>query len=239
MKNPILSIAILLALGSFSPAADLTDDQFQKMLQVMYGLPKSPKDTQLEQLKSLIDEGVDVNAAIGFDRMLRVGETRADLRPTTWPLDVAVRHARVDMMELLLAKGAKLHGKELAQAAFAANQDHSLAMITALLKAGADVNSRDIYGNTALAWASYRGNQDAVKLLLTQPGVKLDETDVDGGTTLMSAAEQGHAEIVEMLLKAGADVSITDESGQTAMIRAQKTLAKQQAIISKLQSPSK
>src|SRR5436190_14350277 len=125
MKNPILCIAILLALGSFSPAADPTDDQFEKMLQVMYGLPKSPKDTQLEQLKTLIDEGADVNAAIGFDRMLQEGETRADLQPTTWPLDVAVQHARVDMMELLLAKGAKLHGKELAQAAFAANQDQS------------------------------------------------------------------------------------------------------------------
>ncbi len=239
MKTPVLCIAILLALGSFSSAADPTEDQFQKMLQVMYGLPKSPNDTQLEQLKTLIDEGADVNAAIGFDRMPRVGETWADLRPTNWPLDVAVQHARVDMMELLLAKGAKLHGKELAQAAFTADQDHALAMITALLKAGADVNSRDIYGNTALAWASYRGNKDAVKLLLAQPGVKLNEIDVDGGAALMSAAENGHAEIVEMLLKSGADTSITDEAGQTALIRAQKTLAKQQAIISKLQSPPK
>ena len=64
--------------------------------------------------------------------------------------------------------------------------------------------------------------------------------------SLMAAAEHGHAEIVEMLLKAGANVSITDKRGETATSLAQKTLAKQQAIVekqqamlSKLQSHSK
>ena len=235
MTNPILCIGILLALGSLAPAADLTDDQFQNVIRVMYGGPKS----QLEQLKSLIDEGVDVNAAIGFDRLLRVGETRADLTGTKWPLDVAVEQARVDMVKLLLAKGAKLHGKELPQAALAGNQDDSLAMITALLQAGADVNSPYDYGFTALMGASYKGNTDSVKLLLAQPDIKLDATSEDGDTALMAAAEQGHAAIVEMLVKAGADVRKTDKAGETAITRAQKTLAKQQAIISKLQSPPK
>ena len=150
------------------------------------------------------------------------------------------------MVKLLLANGAKIHGRELAKAAFAGNQEESLAMITALLQAGADVNSRRRYGHTALFWASYRGNKNSVKLLLAQPGIKLDETDVDGDTALMAAAEHGHAEIVEMLLKAGANVSITDKRGETATTLAQKALAKQQAIvekqqaiISKLQSPPK
>ena len=87
--------------------------------------------------------------------------------------------------------------------------------------------------------ASYRGNTDSVKLLLAQPGIRPDATSEDGDTALMAAAEHGHAAIVEMLLKAGADVSITTEAGETAITRAQKTLAKQQAIISKLQSPPK
>ena len=248
MKNPILFNVILLGLGTFAQAADPTDAQWQKMFEVMYGLPKSPKDSQLERLKSLIDEGADVNAAIGFDRLLRVGETRADLRGTTWPLDVAVQQARVEMVKLLLAKGAKLHGGELALAALSGNQEESPAMITALLQAGADVNSRNdrLVGGlsfTALYAASLKGNKDVVKLLLAQPGIKLDEKNDDGDTALMAAAEGGHAEIVDMLLKAGANVSITDIGGETAATRAQKGLAKlvekQQAIISKLQSPPK
>jgi len=244
MKNPILPIAILLVLGTFAQAADPTDAQWQKMFEVMYGLPKSPKDSQLERLKSLIDEGADVNAAIGFDRLLRVGETRADLRGTTWPLDVALQQARVEMVKLLLAKGAKFHGGELALAALSGNQEESPAMITALLQAGADVNSRNDrlvggFSFTALYAASHKGNKDSVKLLLAQPGVKLDETNDGGDTALMVAAEGGRAEIVEMLLKAGANVNITDIGGETAITRAQKTLAKQQAIISKLQAAPK
>jgi hypothetical protein len=224
---------------------DPSSDQWNKMFQVMYGFPRPAKDTRLEQLKELIDHGADVNMAIGFDRMLREGETRADLRPTNWPLDAAAQQGRLDMVKLLLANGAKFHGGELANAAFTANQEESFAMITALLQAGADVNSRND-GFTALLWASYRGNRNSVELLLAQPGIKLDQTDPDGTTALMVAAEHGHAEIVEMLVKAGANVSLTSENGETAATLAQKTLAKQQAIvvkqqaiISKLQSPPK
>ncbi len=84
-----------------------------------------------------------------------------------------------------------------------------------------------------------RETKDAVKLLLAQPGIKLDAINIDGDTALMAAAEHGHAEIVEMLLKAGANVSITDKRGETATSLAQKALAKQQAMLSKLQSPPK
>ena len=226
-------------------AAVHADAQWEKMFQVMYDLPRPAKDSRLERLKALIEQGADVNMAIGFDRMLRVGETRADLRPAKWPLDVAVRQGRLDMVKLLLANGAKVHGGELANAAFIANQDESFAMITVLLAAGADVNSRSD-GFTALLWASYRGNKNSVKLLLAQPGIRLDETDPDGTSALMAAAERGHAEIVDMLVKAGADVTLTSENGETAATLAEKTLAKQravvekqQAIISKLRPPPK
>ena len=245
MKNPILAIAILIALGILAQSDDPADAEWEEMFQVMYGLPKSPKDSRVEQLKALIDQGADVNMAIGFNRMLRVGETRADLKGTTWPLNVAVQQAQVDMVKLLLASGAKFHGGELAQAALAGNQDESLAMITALLLAGADVNSRRLfqggcaahdYGFTALFWAGYKGNKNSVKLLLARPGIKLDETSDEGDTALMAAAEHGHAEIAEMLLKAGANVSLTDKRGETATSLAQKTLAKQQAIVEKQQA---
>jgi hypothetical protein len=241
MKNPILPIAILLALGTFAQAADSADTHWQKMFELMYGLPKSPKDTPLERLRSLIDEGADVNAAIGFESLQRVGEAWADRKGTTWPLDVAVQRAQVDMVKLLLAKGAKFHGGELALAALSGSQEESLAMITALVQAGADVNSRNdkLVGGvsfTALYAASLKGNKDSVKLLLAQPGVKLDETNEDGDTALMAAAEHGHAEIVEMLLAAGAKVSITGIGGETAITRAQKGLARQQALVEKQQA---
>ena len=110
-------------------------------------------------------------------------------------------------------------------------------MVTALIEAGADVNSPHAdYRYTALFGASARGNKNSVKLLLAQPGIKLDVINIDGDTALMAAAEYGHAEIVELLLKAGANASIIDKRGETATSLAQKTLAKQQAIVAKQQA---
>lgn len=246
MKNTILPIAILLAFEAIAQAGD----PLPTMRDVIYGSSvNAVKFKRLEQLKELIKQGADVNAPIGFNRMLKEGESpsSSSRNATAWPLDVAVQQAQVDMVKLLLANGAKFHGGELAKAAFAENQDESLAMVTALIEAGADVNSRNAdYGYTALFWASSKGNNNSAKLLLAQPGIKLDVINIDGDTALMAAAEHGHAEIVELLLKAGANVSTIDKRGETATSLAEKTLAKQQAIvekqqamISKLQSHSK
>ena len=228
VNSRILTIAILVVFGTIARAGDALPSMFD----VMYGFANFKR---LEQLKELIKQGVDINAPIGFDRMLMEGEDASARKGTNWPLDVGVGQERLDMVKLLLANGAKLHGKELAMAAFARNPDDSLAMITALLQAGADANSR--HDNfTALFWASFRGNIKAVKLLLAQPGIKLDQTTVDGDTALMTAVEHGHTEIVEALLKAGANVSITNNRGETASAIAHKGLEKQQAMISTLES---
>lgn len=246
MNNTLVPILIFFAFTALTHAAD----PLPEMRDVIYGTSVNAlRIKRLEQLKQLIKQGADINAPIGFNRMLNEGEDVAtsSRTPTAWPLDVAVQQAQVEMVKLLLASGAKFHGGELAKAAFAGSQDESLAMVKALLQAGADVNSpHPDYRHTALLWASFKGYKDSVKLLLAQPGIKLDAINIDGGTALMAAAENGHAEIAEMLLKAGANVRITDERGETATSLAQKALAKQQvmvekqqAIVSKLQSYSK
>lgn len=236
MKHTILPIVTLFVFTALAQAADPRPE----MWEVIYGTSvNAAKFKRLEQLKELIRQGADVNAPIGFNRMLKEGEdsSSSSRKPTAWPLDVAVQQAQVDMVKLLLASGAKFHGGELAKAAFAGNQEESLAMVTALIKAGADVNSPHVdYRHTALQWASYKGNKEMVKLLLAQPGIKLDAISIDGDTALMAAAEHGHPEIAEMLLKAGANVSITDKRGETATSLAQKTLAKQQAVVEKQQA---
>ena len=232
MKNILLTIVALFACTALAQAAEPPP----KMWDVIYG----SSFTRLAQLKELIKKGADVNAPIGFSRMAKVGEDPSSRTPTAWPLDGAVQQGQMDMVKLLLASGAKFHGGEPAKAASVGSGNESLAMVTVLIEAGADVNSPDPeYGDTALFWASYKGNKDLVKLLLAQPGIKLDVINIDGATALMGAAEKGHLEIVEMLLKAGANISITNKRGETATALAQEALTKQQAIVSRLQSSSK
>jgi ankyrin repeat protein len=226
MKHPILPLAILLGFAALAPAADPPPPP--KLWDVMFANPTSPK--RLEQLRDLIKRGADINAPLLFDRMLMEGEDPASLKPTAWPLDVVLQQGQAQMAKLLLANGAKLHGGELSKAARMENQGDSLAVIEALLRAGADVNSSH-ESFTALYWASAKGNEDSVRLLLAQPGLKLDQIDIDGNTALMAAAENGHVEIVDMLVNAGANVRMANKRGETATALARRGLARHQAIL--------
>src|SRR5262245_6405239 len=101
MKNTILPIAILLAFAAFAQAGDPPT-----LRDVIYGSSvNAAKLKRLEQLKELIKQGADVNAPIGFNRMLYEGEnpSSSSRKATAWPLDVAVQQAQVDMVKLLLA----------------------------------------------------------------------------------------------------------------------------------------
>ncbi len=71
---------------------------------------------------------------------------------------------------------------------------------------GADVNSPDSSGRTALIEAAWSGNTDIVKLLL-EKGADINAADKSGFSALMRAAEEGHTAIVTLLIQNGADVN--------------------------------
>ena len=75
--------------------------------------------------------------------------------------------------------------------------------IKALLEAGADVNTADVNGRTALIWAAQKGHTETSQALL-EAGADVNAKGEDGYTALMYAANAGHTEIVELLKKAGA-----------------------------------
>jgi len=80
-----------------------------------------------------------------------------------------------------------------------------------LLAKGADVNAKDIDGETALHAASKR---EVVELLLAK-GADLNARTNDGKTSLMSAS--GHRDVAEALLEKGADINAKDNNGETAL----------------------
>jgi|ERR1039458_9426428 ankyrin repeat protein len=170
-------------------------------------------ETNLDKVKALVKAGFDINSPIGCG--------------TYNALDGAVQRQNVKMVKWLLANGAKSKGSALLQAAWCDNLDHSYQIAAALLKAGADVNYKENYPNpafhsalplsTPLHHACYRGNSAVVKLLLDQRGIELNTIDVDNCTPLMLAAGKGNGEIVGLLLKAGADPTVKNKNGETAL----------------------
>ena len=84
-----------------------------------------------------------------------------------------------------------------------AAEDGDLAMVEALLSAGADVDAKNAAGVTALIYAAYYGHTEVIEVLITA-GADVNAKANNGATALMIAEAMGHTDIVEILKAAGA-----------------------------------
>lgn len=84
------------------------------------------------------------------------------------------------------------------------------------LSDGADVNSRNRVGETALLIALKKNNLEIAQLMLAV-GTDVNIAAVNGVTPLMAAAYTGQAEIAGKILAKGADVKAVDRLGKSAM----------------------
>ncbi|MBI2385675.1 MAG: caspase family protein [Elusimicrobia bacterium] len=75
-------------------------------------------------------------------------------------------------------------------------------------------------GCISIHQAGYDGKNRDIQAVLDK-GVPVDKRNLIGSTALMFAAEQGHPDTVRFLLDHGADPRLTDNSGRTALARAQ------------------
>jgi len=82
-----------------------------------------------------------------------------------------------------------------------------LEAIRGWLDCGADVDSRDRYGQTALMLAAHAGNPEVVKVLIAYRA-NLNVTAKHGLSALMVALVAGHPESARLLAEAGADLSL-------------------------------
>uniref|UniRef100_A0A1I8G338 Cleavage and polyadenylation specificity factor subunit 4 n=3 Tax=Macrostomum lignano TaxID=282301 RepID=A0A1I8G338_9PLAT len=85
-----------------------------------------------------------------------------------------------------------------------------------LLQRGADPDSKDATGRSAIHWASERGQEGAVRLLINWMA-QVDLQDNDGQSPLHLAAWHDHSIIVELLTEAHADVNIKRTFGASAL----------------------
>ena len=96
--------------------------------------------------------------------------------------------------------------------------------VTSLLDAGADINSLDKHGQTALMNAARRGDTELVQLLV-ENGANLNHTAKYRLTALMLAVINGHKDIVKILANAGADTSLKGSPSRFAKTPLEYALA--------------
>ncbi len=136
---------------------------------------------------------------------------------------IATHANAIDAARLLIEAGADVNARDDIDDSpyLYAGAEGRLDILKMTVAAGADLKSVNRYGGTALIPAAHHGHPDVVRYLLTT------DTDIDhinhlGWTALLETVILGdggpvYQEIATLLVEAGADVSIGDKQGVTAL----------------------
>lgn len=147
----------------------------------------------IERVKKLIGEGVDINQTYAWNHT---------------GLFCAVWHEKEEIVKFLLENGADpniCQSSDGQSALYMASQNDMASTVRLLLQYGANPNQRLTTDKQSTLYpAAQQGYLEVVKVLLeanADPNLATDE----GQIPLYQAARNGHLEIVDLLLKAGSD----------------------------------
>ncbi|KAF7330705.1 Pfs domain-containing protein [Mycena sanguinolenta] len=147
----------------------------------------------LECVSQLIEKGAEINPA--------------NARNT--PLSVASYCGKIDIVHLLLAKGADvdLFAVEDGTALIAACLGNELEIVQLLLEKGANINMVSGEYGSPLATNAYWGNLDIIQILL-EKGANINLVGGVYGSPLGAASYRGNLDIVQFLIEKGANVNL-------------------------------
>ena len=144
------------------------------------------------------------------------------------PLLLAAAADHVEMAQLLVAEGGDPNAMDHRHDTpwLVTGVTGSVAMLEVLLPAGADLTIRNRYGGVSVIPASERGHVEYVRRVV-QTGIDVNHRNDIVWTALLEAVILGdgsetYAEIIRILLAAGADPSIGDREGVTALEHAER-----------------
>ena len=141
------------------------------------------------------------------------------------PLLIAVYQNQIPIAKLLIDAGANINQQDVIQDSpylYAGAQGRTEILAYMLTHATPDQSVYNRFGGNALIPAAEKGHLDNVKLLLADKRVAIDHQNKFGYTALIEAVglrdgSQIYQEIVAELLRNGANSSLRDNSGRTAL----------------------
>jgi ankyrin repeat protein len=96
------------------------------------------------------------------------------------------------------------------------------AAVRTLLTGGADVNTTQVDGTTALHWAAYHDDAETAAVLV-KAGANVNAANRYGVPPLAIACTNGNAAVVRLLLDAGADANATMKGGESVLMLAARS----------------
>ena len=157
----------------------------------------------VDPLKFFAGEGNSKVTQLLLDRIVNLHVTRCT---DAFVSAVETDRCDIEIVKLLLDKGADVNAESGRKALPAAVYHGRLEVVQLLLDRGADVNAQGgLYGN-ALQAAAYWGKLGIVQLLLDK-GADVNTQGGRYGNALQAAIYQGELEVAQLLLDRGADVN--------------------------------
>lgn len=187
--------------AAVSQEDDEDDEDFRGVNRLDSALLKAAERNAVERVKSLLDEGANVNATLPGDGT---------------PLIAAAKEGHLEMARLLFDRGAKPNigvsgdGNALTNAA----REGHIDVVVFLLDRGADINAGVPGDGNALIMAAGEGYLNIVSLLLER-GADISKVVPGDENAIIKACEQGQLDVVKLLVSKGADVnsSVREEFG--------------------------
>ena len=169
----------------------------------------------------LLDSTPQLKGRTGGVMQLLINSASIDARDKAknTPLHLAAQYGHIDMVDLLLSKGASIEAKcpyGKTPLHYAAQGDHT-ETIKLLLKRGASIEAKLGSGRTPLHWAAYHGRTKAVRLLLEKGAPINTRNNKNNQTPLHDAVEQSHIDMVKLLLEEGASIGVRDIFNETPL----------------------
>ena len=137
------------------------------------------------------------------------------------PLYYAAKAGHSSIAQILKDNSARLETNKKAIPLLVAAQNDRTLVVRCLLSAGANQDTTDSTGMTALYAASQQGHLDVVKILLGA-NAQADLRHKDQFTPLIVAAGQGHLPVVECLLDIRGGLNVIINDAHTALTQALK-----------------
>src|SRR5215469_1721709 len=175
-------------------------EELLKLLELMQPVDPPKKPTK-SLLAAVFADDVEL-----VKRFLAAGYNPNQAGKYASTLGRAVCRGKLEVLDLLIAAGAKEVGSHIAAAA----ERGDLAIIHRLFEAGVDLEK---HGGTALRFAAYHNKVEAVKVLL-EKGVPVS---VDNYLALSQAAQQGSIAVLRVLFDGGVK---PENAGRTLQIAA-------------------
>jgi ankyrin repeat protein len=179
------------------------------------------KPTLEAELLAAVERG-DVQGVVALIRA-GVDTNAADPRGRT-AVTIAAFSRHPEVVRELVDAGADVDRQddERYNAVLSTGVTGDVEVLREVLRAKPDLAIRNKFGGIAIIPAAERGHVELVRELLTTTDIDVDHVNDLGWTALLEAVVLGdggadHAEIVRLLLDAGADRTIPDRDGVTAL----------------------